>query len=85
MVPQTFTYKPQLTYNIFVRAFTDLIDALVKRIAFNKSLFSSIGLLLVGLSIPFIMVLEVIPAMIFLGFVATALIIAGGIRVLYYL
>ncbi len=85
MVPQTITYQPQLAHNVFPKVFIGKLGSLTRRLTPRPHLFSSLGLLLVGLGLPFLMLLELVPITLFLGVASFALITTGGLLFLYYL
>jgi len=85
MVPQTITYQPRLAHNVFPKVFVGKLGSVTRRLAPRPHLISSVGLLLIGLGIPFLMLLELMPITLFLGMVSLALIATGGLLSLYYL
>lgn len=82
MVPQTLTYRPRLANSFFTKALILKLDALVRRVSPRPHVLSSGGLILVGLGIPVLMLLELIPVTLFLGFVGMSLITVGGLVLL---
>jgi len=85
MATRTLIYKPAMTHNSFSQTLFMICTAAIKRLTPRPHMISSTGLLLVGLGIPLLMLLELIPATIFLGFIALALIAAGSLLIVYYI
>jgi len=85
MVTQILTYKPISIHRSFSQTLVLKFAALVRRVTPRPHAISSAGLLLVGLGIPFLMLLELIPATLLLGFFAFALITTGCLLLLYYI
>ncbi len=82
MASQALTYKPILARKSLTHIFLMKCASLVQRITPRPQLLSSAGLLLVGLGIPFLMLLEMVPVTLFLGFASLALIAVGGLLLL---
>ena len=85
MVPQTITYRPRPALNLFSKVFVGKLGPLTRKLTPRPHLLSSVGLLLVGLGLPFLMLLELVPITLFLGMASFALITTGGLLSLYYL
>ena len=85
MVPQTITYQPRPALHLFPKVFVGKLGSVTRRFAPRPHLLSSVGLLLVGLGIPMLMLLELMPITLFLGMASFALIATGGLLFLYYL
>jgi len=85
MATQTVAYKPVVVHSTLTKAFARKFDKLFKRFIPRPCMFLSVGLLLIGLGIPFLMLIELLTASLLLGFIGLAFIGAGGILTLYFL
>lgn len=85
MATRTLIYKPAMPHNSISQTLYMRCAAVIKRLTPRPHMISSTGLLLVGLGIPLLMLLELIPVSIFLGSVSLALIAAGGLLIVYYI
>lgn len=85
MATRTLIYKPAMTHNSFSQTLFRICAAAIKKLTPRPHMISSAGLLLVGLGIPLLMLLELIPVSIFLGSISLALIAAGGLLIVYYI
>ncbi len=85
MVPQTLIYRSRPAHSSWANKLIFTLEAIAKRLTPRPHAVSSIGLLLSGLGIPFLMLLGLLPATLFLGFVGLSLIVAGGLLVLSYI
>ena len=84
MATRSITYKPAVNYPVLAKSIARKIDEVFKRLLPRPRTVLSVGLLLTGLGIPFLMLIKLIPASFILGFVGLALIIIGGIMSLLY-
>ncbi len=84
MATQSLIYRSTLAYRSYTRGisneFTKWIIGLIPR----KCMLVSVGLTLLGISIPFLMVLAVIPVTLALGFLGLVLTSVGCVLILYY-
>jgi hypothetical protein len=84
MAAQTITYKPVVFHPTLAKSFVRICCELFNRLLPQPSTILSVGLLLMGLGIPFLMAIDLIPTTFFLGFVGLALLGTGGILTLYF-
>jgi hypothetical protein len=82
MTAQTITYKPNLAHNKMTRAIGGQIDKLVDNITPRPCMVRSLALVLMGLTIPALMVLGWLPATLVLCFVGLALTATGAVTAL---
>ena len=85
MAAHTLTYKPWLIHSALVQAPATQLYKFVKRLIPQPRMLFSAGLLLVGWSIPLLMLLELIPTTLFFSFVGFALAATGSVLLLFYL
>ncbi len=85
MATQTVAYKPVVFRSMLTKSFVRKLDELFKRFMPRPCMILSVGLLLIGLGIPFFMLIEYIPTSLFLGFVGLAFIGIGGSLTLYFM
>ena len=85
MATQTLAYRPRLAYESFVKAFGIECHKLLKSLIPRPRMLLSAGLILVGLGIPFLMGLGLIPSSLLLDFVGLAFTGTGGVLALYFL
>jgi hypothetical protein len=74
------TYKPVAMHI----AFANKHDEFIERLRPRRCMVVSVGLILAGMSIPALMILQILPATLLLGFLTLALIATGGVLVLFY-
>lgn len=82
MATRIVTYKTSLMHRPFARAFVLKRDALVSSLTPRPCIVKSVGLILAGLSIPLLMLLEIISTTLLLAFVGLALASLGGVLLL---
>ena len=63
-------------------AFTEKRDRIIERLMPRRCMLVSTGLILAGLSIPVLMILDVLPITLLLGFIGFALGATGGVMAL---
>jgi hypothetical protein len=73
-------YKPCAMHIPFANKREEFIARLLPR----RCMLFSVGLVLAGMSIPALMALQILPVTLLLGFLALALIAAGGVLVFFY-
>jgi hypothetical protein len=74
------TYKPKLERMVVVRK----SPRSIKKLPVHRCVFVSVGLILAGLSIPMLMLLELLQASLTLAFVGLLLAATGGVLALIY-
>jgi hypothetical protein len=84
MATRTLTYKTELTHGLSTKGFVRKSGKLIRSLIPRPRTILSVGLILAGLCVPFLMFLEWIPATLFLGFVGLACAATGGVLVLFY-
>jgi len=80
MATLTQIYKPHLARIVV----TNKLDDLVHILKLRRCILVSLALILVGLCIPTLMALEMLPITLLLGFISLALIAAGSLFMLFY-
>jgi hypothetical protein len=80
MAALTQNYKP----NVVRIVFTKKRDALIERLMPRRCMVVSVGLIFAGMGIPALMIFELLPVSMFLGFVSLALIAVGGVLALVF-
>jgi len=85
MTAYTLTYKNRRMYNSFVLETVNRFERLIKRITPRRCMINSIGLSLIGWSIPLLMLLEWIPSTLVLGLIGLALAATGSVSLIIYL
>ena len=83
MATQTLTYRPVLSHATWVNAILPKCSQFIKSHLPRRGVVLSVGLLLFGLGIPVLMLLELIPVTLLIGFFGFALITAGGLLTLF--
>ena len=78
MATLTQTYKPATARITFARKFDNLLEGLLPR----RRTVVPVGMLLAGLGIPALMVFNILPLSMTLGFVSLALMAVGGVMAL---
>ena len=78
MATLTYSYKPRLAHNVFVKTGVKLFEIHKPR----RCMLVSMGSILAGLGFPLLMVLELLPVTLLLGFVGLALTATGSLLVL---
>jgi len=71
-------------HSAFARAFVTKRDAFVSHITPRPCIVKSVGLILAGLSIPLLMLLEMISTTLLLAFVGLAIASVGGVLLLVF-
>jgi hypothetical protein len=74
------TYRPHTIHVPWVLKWEEFIERFIPR----RCMVISVGLILAGLSIPVLMVIHLLPATFFLGFVGFALAAIGGVMALIF-
>ncbi len=85
MATRSITYKPAVDFPALTKSYTRKFAELFKRLLPRPRTILSVGLLLTGLGIPFLMAIKLIPASFLLGFVGLAFMIIGGVLSLFYI
>jgi hypothetical protein len=80
MAALTQTYTPVLTHIAFLEKRDKFIEKLIPR----RCMVVSVGLILAGMSIPMLMVVQLIPINFILGFAGFALVEAGSVMALFF-
>jgi len=78
MATLTQSYEPRLARMIFIRKRDKFIERLIPR----RCMVISVGLIIAGWSIPALMAFQLLPATLFLCFVAFALVVTHGVLAL---
>jgi len=76
----THNYRLNVLRVIFAKKRDALIDRLVPR----RSMVISVGMIVAGIGIPTLMLFQLLPASLLLGFTGVALIAVGGVLTLFY-
>ncbi len=84
MAIRTLTYPHTTVHRSIIRPYLMKLYEWVSCHTPRPHMLLSVGLLLLGLFIPFLMLLEIIPTSLFFGFIGFALTFSGGILALYY-
>ncbi len=84
MATQSIIYRSTMAYRSYTRGISNEFTRRIKGFVPRKCMLVSVGLLLSGMSIPFLMALTVIPVSFALGFLGLALTSVGCILILYY-
>ena len=85
MATQTVAYKPVLVHSMLAKSFARKFDQLFNRLIPRPRMLLSVGLLLLGLGIPFLMLIKLIPVSLLLGFMGFAFIGIGGVLTLCFM
>ena len=64
--------------------FTKRRDSLIERLMPRRCMVVSVGMVLAGVGIPALMIFELLPLSMFLGFMSLALIAVGGVLALVF-
>ncbi len=81
----TLTYKNRWMINSFMLETVSHFERIIKRLTPRPCILTSIGLSLIGWSIPLLMLLELIPSTFVLGLIGLALAATGSILLIIYL
>ncbi len=84
MATQTVAYKPVVFRSTLTKSFARKFDELFRRFIPRPCMILSVGLVLIGLGIPFLMLIDLLPTSLLLGFVGLAFIGIGGSLTLYF-
>lgn len=85
MTTQTLVYRSTYTISSYAKEMTTKGRKWVKSLLPRPCMIVSVGLLLIGLAIPFLMGMALIQASLFLGFVGLIFACAGIVLTFYYL
>lgn len=85
MAVNTLTYKPWWTHNAFVLETINRVEKLIKRKTPRPGMLLSLGLALIGWSMPLSMLLGLIPATLLVSFIGLGLAAAGSVLLIIYL
>ena len=80
MATLTQAYKPALARIASIKKRDEFIEKLIPR----RCMVVSVGLIFAGMSIPLLMVVQLLPISLFLGFVGFALVATGGVMALIF-
>lgn len=84
MAVRTSTYPHYTVHRSIIRPYLMKLYEWVSCHTPRPHMLLSVGLLLLGLFIPLLMLLEIIPTSLFFGLIGFALTFSGGILALYY-
>jgi hypothetical protein len=79
----TTLFQSYKAYTLHI-AFANRRDEIIERLIPRRCMLVSVGLILAGMSIPVLMVVQILPSTLLLGFLTLALIATGGVLVLFY-
>lgn len=74
------TYKPKLAHVAIINKRDEIIEKLMPR----RCMVISVGLILAGLGIPILMMTQVLPGSLLLGFICLAVLATGGALALFH-
>ena len=80
MATLTQNYKANAVRIVFTKRRVSLIERLMPR----RCMVVSVGMILAGVGIPALMIFEILPVSMFLGFMSLALIAVGGVLALVF-
>jgi hypothetical protein len=84
MAIRTLTYPRTTVHRSIIRPYLMKLEEWISCHTPRPCMILSVGLLLLGLFVPLLMLLEIIPSSLLFGFFGFALTFSGGVMALYY-
>jgi hypothetical protein len=84
MAIRTLTYPRTAVHRSIIRPYLMKLEEWISCHTPRPCMILSVGLVLLGLFIAFLMLLEIIPSSLLFGFIGLALAFGGGVLALYY-